>query len=197
MKTLFLDIASHTSVVACVADSVCGVVESSDRIGDAQLIPMVESALKAAGWEYSDIERIACVVGPGGFTSLRVAVTFANVLADQLGVPVVGVHMYELYRERTRTRADVYWLHSTKKDQLFVCGGQWKEPTLITIDALRSTLSAIHYPFLWCGELIDDHRAIVESDSISLPSAVDVLPAFLETLSYTKESLEPWYGRGW
>jgi len=189
VNTLFLDIASHTATVACAdATAAMALQSTEERVGDNNLIPMVESVLQEAEWQYGDIERIACVVGPGGFTSLRVAVTFANVLADQCGIPSAGVHLSAVYRARM-TDADVFWLHSTKKDQLFACGGIWKEPTLIGLDQIPEGD--------WMGELIDEQRDKAGTMRTDVKPLQEVLPTLLHSLGYSKESLEPWYGRGW
>ena len=194
MKILFLDLASHDALIACVDDQKCVASESVHaRIGDHELIPMTEKVLKSAEWKFEDLESIACIVGPGGFTSLRVAVTYANVLADQLGVPTAGVHLSDLYLARSQD-PEVYWVHSTKKDQLFIRGGQWKEPTLISVEEIRNPKSEIRN---WMGELIDEHREKIESDSIDLQPISDVLPELLHAQKYGQELLHPWYGRGW
>lgn len=202
MNTLFLNLASHESMIACCDDKSIAVSESvHTRISDKELIPLVESVLEKAGWGYQDLDRIACVVGPGGFTSLRVAVTCANVLSDQLGVPSAGIHLSEIYKARVGDReignlGNWYWLHSTKKDQLFIQGGEYEEPTLISVDqlsTLHSTLSTLH----WCGELIPEHRSIINQEPIELVPVTDVLPEFLSLLSYETQTLTPWYGRGW
>lgn len=196
MHTLFLNLASHDSLIACTDDQSAKASASvHTRISDAELISMVESVLDEAGWEYRDIGRIACIVGPGGFTSLRVAVTFTNVLCDQLGIPSAGAHLSELYRARVRDGArEVYWFHSTKKDQLFIRGGKWDEPTLIFIEEIENGTLKIEN---WVGELINEHRAIIKKDPIDLLPITDVLPKFLASQSYEKQTLTPWYGRGW
>ena len=207
MHTLFLDLASHNGFLAAVtADAVVASHAVDHRIGDHELIPLIETVLSEAGWTYADLTHVACVTGPGGFTSLRVAVTCANVLADQLRIPSAGVHLSELYRERSAVsdqRSDVYWLHSTKKDQLFVRGGQWKEPSLVVLaDFLQSCPKKLS----WCGELIDEHRKAIAdvADMVSLSNhesplrnIEEILPAFLAGLHYERKPLEPWYGRGW
>jgi len=102
MKTLFLDLASHSGLLACVADdAVVASVSVDHRINDTELVPLFEKLLKDANWMQQDIQRIACVIGPGGFTSLRVAVAFANALAFGLDVPVAGVHLSDLWAART------------------------------------------------------------------------------------------------
>ena len=194
MKCLFLDLASHDALLACVAEhKTIAHTSVHARIGDDELLPMIEQTLKEAGWSYRDLDQVACVVGPGGFTSLRVAVAFANTLADQLDIPAASVHLSDLYFARLRDTTDeTYWLHSTKKDQLFVCGEEWKEPTLIHVDEL-----ATFNPSLWCGELIDEHRGVIDADPLGLLPITDVLPAFLQKQDYQRKLLVPWYGRGW
>lgn len=214
MHTLFLNLASHDSLIACTDDqSVKASATVHTRISDRELIPMVESVLEKAGWEYRDIDRIACIVGPGGFTSLRVAVTFTNVLSDQLGIESVGVHLSEFYRARIchgehcrtmtdenassfdRAQDDTFWLHSTKKDQLFVSGGKWDEPTLLSVSEFHALAQA--QALRWCGELIPEHQNIINKEPIELQPVTDVLPQFLASQRYEKQVLTPWYGRGW
>lgn len=44
----------------------------------------------------SMLDYVGVVLGPGGFTGLRIGVTYASVLAGALGVPVVGLSALEL-----------------------------------------------------------------------------------------------------
>lgn len=196
MKTLFLDLASHDALIAlCDETSVLASESVHARIADHELLPMIEKVC-----DFDDLDRLACIVGPGGFTSLRVAVTCANVLADQLGVSSAGVHLSDLYGARIETRNQksdtTHWLHSTQKDKLFIRGTDYEDPTLISVEEL----SSFQFPmsnFHWCGELIDEHKAIVQSDPIDLLPISEVLPLFLATQDYQKKLLIPWYGRGW
>jgi tRNA threonylcarbamoyl adenosine modification protein YeaZ len=202
MKCLFLDLASHDALIAAVEDDAVKASQSTHaRVGDHELIPLIEKTLKSAGWSYADLDRVACAIGPGGFTSLRVGVTCANTLADQLSIPSVGIHLSDLYEARAwgvgrGAWGDIYWVHSTKKDQLFIRGGEYKEPTLISLDDLLPTPNA-QFPIQWMGELIDDHKAKVSTDAIDLKSITEALPALLAAQIFDKELLEPWYGRGW
>jgi len=212
MQYLFLDIASHKGLLACVTENaVVSSLEVGHKISDADLIPAVENLLKDAKWSYQDLTHIACVTGPGGFTSLRVAVTYVNVLADQLSIPLTGVHLSEVYSarnlfsqhpitqppegvERGAWGEGIYWLHSTKKQELFVRGGEWKEPTLVTLDQLTSSLPTSAQ---WMGELLPEHQAQINREESQLKNLTDILPEFVSQLSYDKKPLEPWYGRGW
>ena len=52
---------------------------------------MAAEALAQAGLEIADLDRIGVVIGPGGFTGVRVALAFARGLGVSTGIPVVGV----------------------------------------------------------------------------------------------------------
>jgi len=187
-------LASKDGVIGCITDAVVTSEDVSNRINDGELIPIVKGVLEEAGWKLSDLTHIVCVVGPGGFTSLRVAVTFANVLADQLEIPSAGVHLSEIYAARGvgvggRGWESVYWMHSTKKDQLFVRGGKWDEPTLISLNDIPCGN--------WMGELLDEHKKASGAEQVQLKDLTEVLPELVSAAGYSKEILHPWYGRGW
>lgn len=185
--------------MACVDQRVLSYEQVSNRLPDDELIPLLNRTLQGAGWNLKDLTHIACIVGPGGFTSLRTAVTFANVLGDQLGIPTAGLHLSDVYAAREWGVGGwgldgVYWMHSTKKDQLFIRGGQWKEPTLVSLDEIQNSPFTIQH---WSGELIDEHKEVIGGTQVQLASLQDVLPDLVSQADYSSEILHPWYGRGW
>ena len=54
-------------------------------------MPLVEQALALAGWNRSQLDRIAVGSGPGSFTGLRVGIAIAQGLSEGLEVPLVAV----------------------------------------------------------------------------------------------------------
>ena len=76
--------------------SVVAAEHVDQRFGDHELMPRMEALLQVAGCKFEDLTQVACVIGPGGFMSLRVAVALANTLADQLQIPIAGVHLSEV-----------------------------------------------------------------------------------------------------
>lgn len=55
------------------------------------LAGLIDACVRRAGVRPSDLKRVAVSVGPGGFTSVRVAVTTAKVIAEATGAACVGV----------------------------------------------------------------------------------------------------------
>lgn len=193
MRTLSIDFAAHDGHIACVDGDAAKALRPAFRVNDTAMIPLLEGVLEDAGWTKDDVERIACSVGPGGFTSVRGGVAFANALADRLGVPAGGWHGSALALARCPA---ALWMHSTKADALFALGGPWTEPTLVTLaDALAAAKGGVTVT----GDLTEAHRGALAGAGAAFPEPAGlerVLPAFLDALSYQKGGLAPWYGRG-
>lgn len=209
MRILFCDSASHEGMLACVTDDKVSALESVDhRIDDADLISRIKNMLMSVTWSYHDLTHIACVVGPGGFTSLRMSVAMTNALSHELNIPACGIHLSDVYRSRSSSgqyateAGDWLWLHSTKKNGIFIRGfgslrKKFPKPVFVAVDDIKMVITT---RMQWMGELIPEHLAIVAktgAEKIHMRPASDVLPDFLARQYYTKQILQPWYGRGW
>jgi len=68
----------------------------ADGAASGALAVMARDLTMLCGVGFSDITQVAVDVGPGGFTGVRVGVTFAKSLAWGLGVPVVIASAFDL-----------------------------------------------------------------------------------------------------
>ena len=202
VRCLFINLASHDGLLACSdSQSVVASEPINHRIGDQELIPLLKKTLDVAGWKTQDLTHVACVTGPGGFMSLRVAVAFANTLIHRLRIFGGGIHLSDLFQIRASNQ-DFVWLHSTKKHELFVRGfglfaALWPEATNLSTDVL---LEQMPRNTAWAGELIPEHADLFRAKqpaTVTLQPLADVLPVFLGHQKFSQNLLEPWYGREW
>ena len=93
MLTLGLDTALQRCSVAILrGDDILAKQSVDMERGHAEhLAPMAKRVLDEAGVGVADLDRVGVVVGPGGFTGVRVALAFARGLVIGTDVQAVGV----------------------------------------------------------------------------------------------------------
>lgn len=97
MVVLGLDTATAATSVALASPGLETVERRDDpepgaRPGHAaRLLELVEEVLSACGVGWSDVDRLAVGIGPGGFTGLRIGIATARGLAQARGIPLAGV----------------------------------------------------------------------------------------------------------
>ncbi len=70
-----------------------GVVpELASRAHQKSIVPVVDQAIKRAEVSLSELDAIACTVGPGLLGSLLVGVSFAKSMSVALGIPLISVN---------------------------------------------------------------------------------------------------------
>ncbi len=88
--------AAHCAAALVSGDQILGAMSELLLKGQAErLIPMLEEVLEGAGKSWGDLDLIAVGVGPGNFTGVRISVSTARGLALSLGIPAVGVSVFE------------------------------------------------------------------------------------------------------
>lgn len=115
---------------ASVALSLEGQVlqEATWRAGQnhsVELVPAVQRLLEVAHSKPGDLKGVLVAKGPGGFSALRVGMSFAKSLAVALGVPLVTVGTLDI-------EAAPYW--------------GLGQPVWAVLDAGRARWYAAHYP---------------------------------------------------
>lgn len=96
---LALDTSSRTYAVAVGSEDRPAAERRSSRHDDpafAGLGELAAQALSDAGAAFGDIAAIGVDIGPGGLSSIRAAVAYANGLAFSLGVKILPVSSLEL-----------------------------------------------------------------------------------------------------
>lgn len=151
---LALDTATGPCSVALGAgDKPLSYIENMEMSAQsARLVPMIGEALLAAGLTYKDLSAVACTVGPGSFTGLRVGLSSARAIALAAGIPALGyttleVLAYEAARLQSTPGPVLAILNAGKGEQYFqlFSGNPFKplaEPQVGDIHAMLHTLPA-------------------------------------------------------
>jgi len=131
----------RASVALVDGDRVLAELSYDDPRGHAERVfTLVDEALLAAGRTRADIHLVACDLGPGSFTGVRIAVASAKGIAVGLGVPLVGVVSLEAMAAQALSihgaPALVAAAIDAKKDELYVA----------LYDGERELLAPCHLP---------------------------------------------------
>jgi tRNA threonylcarbamoyladenosine biosynthesis protein TsaB len=97
MKILALDASSRACSAALIVDGRVAAhrLLALDRGQAEALIPLAAEVLAEAGLVCSGADVIACTVGPGSFTGLRIGLAAARGLVLATGKPFAGVTSFE------------------------------------------------------------------------------------------------------
>jgi tRNA threonylcarbamoyladenosine biosynthesis protein TsaB len=96
MKILALDAALGPFSIALALDGVV-TSERSERNDALEAgLGRIAGLLERAGLRLSALDRIAVGLGPGSFTGIRIALSFAKALAFGANVPLVGISSYDV-----------------------------------------------------------------------------------------------------
>lgn len=93
MKWLIADTSAAVCTVVLAEDQQVVAAEQlrAGRTHMKQFFPALDRVFKQAGWSPDAIQAYACVVGPGSFTGLRIAVSALKTQAWARGCPIYGI----------------------------------------------------------------------------------------------------------
>ena len=96
MNILAIDTSGPVCGVAVLTEKIaCEQAVQNKLTHSVNLLPMIDSALKASGLTLAEMDRLAVTVGPGSFTGVRIGVSTVKGLAHGCGKPVAPVDALE------------------------------------------------------------------------------------------------------
>ncbi len=87
--------AAHCAAALMLKGQVVSRVEEMSRGQGERLMVMLEEILAESSITWGDLDAIAVGVGPGNFTGIRISVSAARGLALGLGIPAMGVSLFD------------------------------------------------------------------------------------------------------
>ena len=94
MKILAIDTSSNICSVALVEDNkiIKEMHNFSEKEHSETLMPMIDELFKTTNLSLDNMGLIACSVGPGSFTGIRIGIATVKAFADAKNIPVVVVN---------------------------------------------------------------------------------------------------------
>ncbi len=160
-----------------------------ERVGE-NLVAEVGALLKEVGAPLAALTGIAVLTGPGSFTGLRVGITVANVLAHELGIPVLGLRLDEWWAYRLPKKSRGRFLYSMNRDEVYAA----PKPGIYRFLDVLSGLKVF-----W-GELSEVHRALLPAGALEasdLLSPAEGWAVFVRSAKWgkAKKPVEPFYAK--
>jgi tRNA threonylcarbamoyladenosine biosynthesis protein TsaB len=93
MRVLAVDTSTDSSGVVLWTEGSCVVRLAGDEPSRhaETLLPLIDRAFSTAGWTKGQLDLVACCIGPGSFTGVRVGLSTAKGIALALDRPIVGI----------------------------------------------------------------------------------------------------------
>ena len=212
--TLMIDTSTSPLLLALEKD---GKIISSRRKGIKQeklLFPILRGLLTKANAKLSDISRIFIIRGPGRFTGIRIALTFASMMQFLNKCEVKGATLFDVvFHQVTASQAYKTWykqrpdgvvaviLHAFREEyflQIFDekhVGPQW-----LSRDDLLRQLATSPVPLFVAGtdkEFVSLEGLVGPSYTLARYSDCRIQPSTLAALAqekrWTQNALEPLY----
>jgi len=97
MKILAIDTSSKTCSVAITEDmkKIIELHSDDERTHSIKLMPMIDEAFKTSCLTLKDMDLLACCLGPGSFTGVRIGISTIKAFTDVTNIPVLGVSSLE------------------------------------------------------------------------------------------------------
>jgi tRNA threonylcarbamoyladenosine biosynthesis protein TsaB len=104
MRVLAVDTSTDSSGVVLWEEGSCVVRLASDEPGRhaESLLPLIDRAFSTAGWTKGQLDLLACCIGPGSFTGVRVGLSTAKGIALALDRPILGVGSLQVMASAAR-----------------------------------------------------------------------------------------------
>ena len=175
MKILSIDTSSSICSVAILEDNkiIKEMHNFSEKEHSETLMPMIDELFKTTKLSLDNIGLIACSVGPGSFTGIRIGIATVKAFADAKNIPVVGVNSLEAmaylgvaqkgdgeYVSILDARNDnVYFaIYKMKKGQFSI----YKNPEAMQISEAITYINNLKLPIYFLGDIVNADLARIE-----------------------------------
>ncbi len=108
-----------------------------------RLMPFLEEHLASAGLTWKDLDALAVGIGPGNFTGLRISVAAARGLSLGLGIPALGVSLFETTQDLSGSTQIA--IPTTRGQAYFWDPDKVQTPRLVPLEQLGAAALSLEY----------------------------------------------------
>lgn len=97
MKILGISTSSNVATV-CLSNDLEIIKElniNNTKTHSETLVPLIQTLLEETNTKLQDIELLACDIGPGSFTGIRIGIATIKAISQSLNIPIVDVTSLE------------------------------------------------------------------------------------------------------
>lgn len=170
MKLLSIDTSSDVCSVALLEDNklIKELNKTDSKTHSENLMPLVDLLFKETGLSLSNIDAIACSIGPGSFTGIRIGIASCKAMAEVKQIPLIGVTSLEtLAYLETTPRNTIVSLIDAKNNQVYA--GVFDKSYTLLEDYMADDISNIiphllsYLPITFVGNGASLHKAQLQS----------------------------------
>lgn len=177
MKILAVDTSSAICSVALLDDDklIDEINLDNGRTHSENLMPLVDEIIRKNDLAVNDIEFIACCVGPGSFTGIRIGVSSIKAIAEVLKVKLAQVTSLETLAANVENEETIVSLIDARNNQVY-CGIFDKEYNLkeeALADDINEAINHIkqYNGVVITGNGIEVHKELLEKELINVKFA--------------------------
>ena len=177
--------AKAASVAVCDDDKLLALYNIDNGLTQSELLlPMAENMLKCLNLSFSDIDLLACAVGPGSFTGVRIGVALVKGIAFGRDIPCVAVStLDELAENLCGLEGIIVPTMDARRQQVYTATYRGKDGKLekltddraIAISELAEELRAYDEPIYLSGDGYEVAKKGLTNAGIKLSDTPELL----------------------
>lgn len=172
MKILAVDTSSKNCSVAIVEvdeDKNFNVIieknSDDEKTHSQKLMPLIDSALKENNLSLNDINLLACCLGPGSFTGIRIGIATVKAFADAKNIPTVGVTSLESLAYNIGFNTIICPIIDCKNENVYSALFSCKNNTYLQIgDNIAENVNVVLDKFYNDCDIFSNHQGNLNSD---------------------------------
>ena len=149
MRILAIDTSSKNCSVAIVEfsnDSDCTTIaienSNDEKTHSQKLMPIIDKIFKSTNLSIKDMDYIACCIGPGSFTGIRIGIATAKAFGDSQNIPLIGINSLESLAHNVDTNEYTFSIIDAKNENIY-CSiiknfDFYLKPTALNINDLQN-----------------------------------------------------------